>query len=301
MDEYRLEQWDRLISSRSEQRVLQPQEDVLLFSPFFQTEVYRGFAEVCDECRRFRTIGVCYGSPGSGKTLAARRYAQWDGIEPLLTRQGIIQPPIASMSLSFQVALYTLGRNVRPKQLENDIALLQWSMQNLAQTALQLPEAAEHSLTTAPSTTLQLLIFDNVHRLDAYTLDVVQDVYDRYRIGVILLGSTSLVVERSALKRHEHLRTRIGPYYPFRLLTQGEMHPLIEQMVASCKIECSAKQGCTLNWLVNTLYQVTLGNVSLIGLFLIELVSLLQKSQSLLLTETLFWNAYRRLRFPEMN
>lgn len=301
MDEHRLEQWDRLMSSRPERGIMRLQEEPLLLSTFFETEVYRGFTEICDECRRFRTIGVCYGAPGAGKTLAARRYAQWDEIEPLLTRQGIMQPLMTPGSISFQVALYTLGRNVRPKQLENDIALLQWSMQNLAQTALQLPQAAELPLATVPSTTLQLLIFDNVHRLDAYTLDVVQDVYDRYRIGVILLGSPSLVAERSVLKRHEHLRTRIGPHYPFRLLTSGEIHTLVEQMVLACKIECSAKQGCSLDWLVRNLHEVTLGNVSLIRLFLIELVSHLQKSQSLLLTETLFWNVYRRLRFAEMH
>lgn len=43
---------------------------------FIKTKEYERFKEFCDACAKYKYIGICYGSPGVGKTRAARHELQ---------------------------------------------------------------------------------------------------------------------------------------------------------------------------------------------------------------------------------
>jgi Cdc6-like AAA superfamily ATPase len=94
---------------------------------FVETREYRRFREFCDACRRHRYIGLCYGPPGVGKTLSARRYADWVRVasaDPFADR-GIFRPEELPGN---GCVFYTAAVVNSPRQIEDDIDRLRRRM-----------------------------------------------------------------------------------------------------------------------------------------------------------------------------
>ena len=75
-------------------------------SVIVETLEHRRFAEFCDACRRYRYIGLCYGSPGVGKTLSARHYANWEKVQAYWNHQSRTKATLKEVSKG-SVAFYT--------------------------------------------------------------------------------------------------------------------------------------------------------------------------------------------------
>src|SRR5262245_48021641 len=88
---------------------------------FLVTKEYRRFAEFCDACRRDCYIGLCCGVPGVGKTLSARRYAQWDLVEPWLDHWQRPDEPPPPTVLACHTLVYTPPVAQTPRRLVEEL------------------------------------------------------------------------------------------------------------------------------------------------------------------------------------
>jgi hypothetical protein len=105
-------------------------------SRFLETKGYEFFADMCAFCREERVVGLCEGAVGVGKTEAARRYSQWDLVEPRLSRHGVGQSCVPSPVVVPRVAFYRVLATSTPKRMEQDLGLLRWELQRLCDAAV---------------------------------------------------------------------------------------------------------------------------------------------------------------------
>jgi DNA transposition AAA+ family ATPase len=94
---------------------------------FIETLEYRRFHEFCDNCRRDRYIGLCYGPPGVGKTLSGLHYAK-ESRATLYDARYAREGKILNAVISSNVVLYTAKVLNSPGQIEKEIRSLRQTM-----------------------------------------------------------------------------------------------------------------------------------------------------------------------------
>jgi DNA transposition AAA+ family ATPase len=204
----------------------EPGDEPAVPSPptFLVTKEYRRFAEFADACRRDRYIGVCYGAPGVGKTLSARRYAQWDLIEPLLSGlREALGWPIPPETAACSAVVYTPTVTTTPHRMAHDLAGLSLTFTRLID---EVRDPAGDHLILATGSHVELLIVDEADRLRMPGLEQVRDVYDRANLrpgaglGVVLIGLPEI---EKRLARYPQLYSRVGFVHHFRPLSEEEL------------------------------------------------------------------------------
>jgi DNA transposition AAA+ family ATPase len=213
---------------------------------FVVTKAYRRFTEVCDACRRFRSIGLGYGPPGAGKTESARYYAQWELVESFLPESLITfsgrstvdsfypYKPFTFSSAQSSAPLpecrtvfYTAPVAASPSRIEQQVLALFAAFSYLIEVANERHQGKEEFLVTRRSSHfIELLIVDEANRLKDAGLEQIRDMYDKGKFGLVLLGMPGL---DKRLQRAPQLYSRIGFAHQMEALSEEETRFFLEQ------------------------------------------------------------------------
>ena len=187
---------------------------------FIVTREHRRFAEFADAVRKHRYIGVCHGSAGVGKTLSARRYAQWDVAETLLMQWGPREDSDAKVYAALAssgAVFYTPTVGLTLRELRKELPLLISRVEICIDQHLQ-----PKSTTTAGKLGkhVELIIIDEADRLSMTALEYLRDLFDRQGIGLILIGMPGI---DKRLARYPQLYSRVGFAHVYRPLQDEEL------------------------------------------------------------------------------
>jgi len=189
--------------------------------PFIATKEHRRFTEFANAIRTHRTIGLCFGPAGVGKTLSARRHANWDLAEPLLQTWGPREPSdetvYAALARSRTVFhTPTVGGTLR--ELRKDLDLLT-SRVDICIKQHGSPTSDGKCFVSRDSM-VELIIIDEAERLSTSAVEHLRDVFDRTNIGLMLIGMPGI---DKRLARYPQLYSRVGFAHHYRPLQGDEL------------------------------------------------------------------------------
>lgn len=192
---------------------------------FLVTKEHRRFEEFCDACRRYRYIGLCYGTAGVGKTWSSRRYARWDQIESLTACHLRDRPQVPDI-MACRTLFYTAPVTASPQRIEQEIRTVQDRFTNLLlDMDLVLRNVDVWEFPRNAAGLVELIIVDEADRLKPIGLEQLRDIYDRQRAGLVLIGMPGI---EKRLARYPQLYSRVGFVHQFKALSREEMHFVLE-------------------------------------------------------------------------
>ncbi len=277
---------------------------------FVQTKGYRLFTDVCDACRRFRSIGLGYGPPGTGKTEAARYYAQWDRVEqllpePLITFAGrsavdgfypykpftFTSAPSETPVLDCRTVFYTPPVSASPNRIESQVLALFAAFSYLVEAANQRNLGERDFLVTRrTSAFIELLIVDEANRLKDAGLEQIRDIYDKGRFGLLLLGMPGL---DKRLMRAPQLYSRIGFAHHMEPMSEEETRDFLEKRwshrVKAYSDDFANKEA------VAAILRITRGNLRLIDRLMTQVEYVLLANQLQVVTKEVVETARQNL------
>ncbi|HHS5401498.1 TPA: AAA family ATPase [Legionella pneumophila] len=207
---------------------------------FILTKEYRRFKEFCDACMEYRYIGICYGSPGVGKTKSAEYYSSKHLKDAIPKDQfGTSIYSEASIELSnCKTILYTPVPPLSPHQINNQLSKEQYKFNltfkaaNLNKVKSNQPMMAAKDMDVLIEADIldnkdyyNLIIIDESERLNVAALEILRALYDQLNVGFIFIGMPGL---EKKLSRYPQLYSRIGFAHEYKVLSKEEMAFMLE-------------------------------------------------------------------------
>jgi len=228
---------------------------------FVLTDEYYRFWEFCDACKKYRYIGLCYGPPGVGKTLSARRYTSSDRLAKFDPNAETAAPLLEELERHGAV-LFTPTVGNTPRQIADGLLAARNRLYNLLDDRLRrehdpkieakraafsktAPNAQDnraayeqaekefyaaldhyrHAREKLPRPNTSLIIIDEADRLKIASLEQVRDEFDRSEAGIVLIGMPGI---EKRLARYPQLYSRVGFVHEFRPLTKVQIFKVLQ-------------------------------------------------------------------------
>ena len=191
-------------------------------SRFIPTREHRRFVEFANAVRNHRYIGLCYGPAGVGKTLSARRYANWDLAEPLLNswgRDDPSDPKVHAALARSRTLFFTPSVSGTLSEIQQEFKWLSSKINDCIyrhiNAGVRIHERRKPLLER-----IELVIIDEVERLKYAAIEHLRDLFDRNDIGLIFIGMPGIEKRMSYFPQ---LYSRVGFAHQYPPLQSDEV------------------------------------------------------------------------------
>lgn len=242
---------------------------------FITTKEYRRFVEFCNACKNENYIGLCYGSAGVGKSMAAYQFARWHEVQRELklkseNRFDYIRPTI-NMD-DFDTIIYLPYVSNSPSVVHASIRELAYDFQVLVEQSIFGKDIPWNERSKQR---VKLLIIDEADRLQPKSLEQVRDFYDRQQIPIILIGMPGI---EKRLIRFPQLYSRVGFSHKYKPLSEEEVAFIIQNNLQNLNIAVDVKDFSD-HEAIATFTRITQGNFRLINRLLKQTIRVMQVNQ----------------------
>jgi DNA transposition AAA+ family ATPase len=189
--------------------------------PFIATKEHRRFTEFAHTIRKHRTIGLCFGPAGVGKTLSACRHAHWDLAEPLLQSWGPRDPTDEKVYAALaraRTVFYTPTVGGTLRELRKDLDLMTTRVDICIKQDKSTDSDSKRFVSR--ESMVELIVIDEAERLSTSAIEYLRDMFDRTEIGLIFIGMPGI---EKRMARYPQLYSRVGFAHHYRQLQGDEL------------------------------------------------------------------------------